>query len=377
MPTTTCTVSTTWERSAAWVEEWLAGRCRPLPIGNIARPASLSPTRRLTIRLTIRWCAILMLSVCLSVTSAVYASNEPDVGKAADHADTLRDRITRIEASNTALQQQRQRLSNENRELKQRLQQSDLFAELSQQIDAQMALLERLAAALDLNSTANIESSGQSADDALIDENARLQAELTASNRRLRLLTEQFAIAHRLRLDALAEAAAARENSAELNARLRQRQQAADEALMRADKAEKLHAALEQENVRISTENERLSRDLETARERQAEAMRRIIDLDRQLADARAGAMPATISGDGASATLKTTASEQQHVQTDVVNADASGHVIYRVRADDTLSSISKKVYGNTSAWTRIFEANRDRLETPDDLALGMPLIIP
>lgn len=318
-----------------------------------------------------------MLSVCLSVTSAVYASNEPDVGKAADHADTLRDRITRIEASNTALQQQRQRLSNENRELKQRLQQSDLFAELSQQIDAQMALLERLAAALDLNSTANIESSGQSADDALIDENARLQAELTASNRRLRLLTEQFAVAHRLRLDALAEAAAARENSAELNARLRQRQQAADEALMRADKAEKLHAALEQENVRISTENERLSRDLETARERQAEAMRRIIDLDRQLADARAGAMPATISGDGASATLKTTASEQQHVQTDVVNADASGHVIYRVRADDTLSSISKKVYGNTSAWTRIFEANRDRLETPDDLALGMPLIIP
>jgi nucleoid-associated protein YgaU len=51
--------------------------------------------------------------------------------------------------------------------------------------------------------------------------------------------------------------------------------------------------------------------------------------------------------------------------------------VIYRVRADDTLSSISAKVYGNPNDWGRIFEANRDLLRTPDDLALGMSLVIP
>ncbi len=51
--------------------------------------------------------------------------------------------------------------------------------------------------------------------------------------------------------------------------------------------------------------------------------------------------------------------------------------MVYQVRADDTLSRISAVVYGNASAWPRIFEANRDQLATPDDLVLGMRLIIP
>ncbi|KAA6184649.1 LysM peptidoglycan-binding domain-containing protein [Thiohalocapsa marina] len=51
--------------------------------------------------------------------------------------------------------------------------------------------------------------------------------------------------------------------------------------------------------------------------------------------------------------------------------------VIYEVLADDTLSRISAKVYGDANAWRRIFEANRDLLDSPDDLSLGMKLVIP
>jgi nucleoid-associated protein YgaU len=57
--------------------------------------------------------------------------------------------------------------------------------------------------------------------------------------------------------------------------------------------------------------------------------------------------------------------------------ARAGGEVVYRVRADDTLSAISARVYGDPAAWERIYEANRDRLDTPDALAPGMELTIP
>jgi nucleoid-associated protein YgaU len=50
---------------------------------------------------------------------------------------------------------------------------------------------------------------------------------------------------------------------------------------------------------------------------------------------------------------------------------------VYLVRSDDTLSRISVKVYGDASAWRRIYDANRDVLATPDELAPGMTLVIP
>jgi nucleoid-associated protein YgaU len=216
-----------------------------------------------------------------------------------------------------------------------------------------------------------------------VDENARLRVELDATNRRLALLTEQFAEAHRLRLDALAEAEAARGSNAKLEARLRQRGQAADEALMRADKAEKLYAALEEAHVRISTENERLTRDLASARERQAETTRRLVELDSLLASAQARALPGAETERASSETPAERASAEPRGTSDVTETGSDGDagqplpVIYRVRADDTLSGISNKVYGNPNDWPRIFEANRDLLQTPDDLALGMSLVIP
>jgi nucleoid-associated protein YgaU len=49
----------------------------------------------------------------------------------------------------------------------------------------------------------------------------------------------------------------------------------------------------------------------------------------------------------------------------------------YIVRRGDTLSKISKKYYGDSNDWHRIYDANRDVLENPDMLKPGMKLTIP
>ena len=49
----------------------------------------------------------------------------------------------------------------------------------------------------------------------------------------------------------------------------------------------------------------------------------------------------------------------------------------YVVQAGDTLSSISRKIYGTPNRWREIFSANRDRLATPESLKIGQTLKIP
>jgi nucleoid-associated protein YgaU len=49
----------------------------------------------------------------------------------------------------------------------------------------------------------------------------------------------------------------------------------------------------------------------------------------------------------------------------------------YTVQPGDTLSVISRKVYGNSSQWRQIFEANRALLRSPHDLKVGQTLNIP
>lgn len=50
---------------------------------------------------------------------------------------------------------------------------------------------------------------------------------------------------------------------------------------------------------------------------------------------------------------------------------------LYTVEEGDSLWVISKKVYGAGASWEKIYEANRDVLESPDDLGVGMKLRIP
>ena len=49
----------------------------------------------------------------------------------------------------------------------------------------------------------------------------------------------------------------------------------------------------------------------------------------------------------------------------------------YKVQAGDTLSKIAKDFYGNANDYNRIFEANRDKLQSPDKIQVGQELSIP
>lgn len=59
-------------------------------------------------------------------------------------------------------------------------------------------------------------------------------------------------------------------------------------------------------------------------------------------------------------------------------NTPGSGHdTTYTVQKGDTLSHIAQRQYGKASEYKRIFEANRDQLNNPDQIREGMTLRIP
>jgi len=49
----------------------------------------------------------------------------------------------------------------------------------------------------------------------------------------------------------------------------------------------------------------------------------------------------------------------------------------YTVAAGDSLSKISKKLYGDANQWKKIFEANKDKIKNPDLIHPGQVLKIP
>jgi nucleoid-associated protein YgaU len=57
--------------------------------------------------------------------------------------------------------------------------------------------------------------------------------------------------------------------------------------------------------------------------------------------------------------------------------APAAAAKTYTVKAGDTLSAIAKAELGSASAYTKIFEANRDQLSDPDKIKPGQVLKIP
>ena len=72
----------------------------------------------------------------------------------------------------------------------------------------------------------------------------------------------------------------------------------------------------------------------------------------------------------------------QELVMVDTVASD-EGYPVgaeyqkYKVQKNDTLQKISYKFYGTTRKWIKIFEANKDKLKTPDKIFPGMTIRIP
>jgi nucleoid-associated protein YgaU len=50
---------------------------------------------------------------------------------------------------------------------------------------------------------------------------------------------------------------------------------------------------------------------------------------------------------------------------------------LYTVVAGDTLRSIAQRFYGDENQWQRIFNANRDQISNPDVISVGWVLTIP
>ncbi|HZE18850.1 MAG TPA: LysM peptidoglycan-binding domain-containing protein [Candidatus Angelobacter sp.] len=49
----------------------------------------------------------------------------------------------------------------------------------------------------------------------------------------------------------------------------------------------------------------------------------------------------------------------------------------YTVKKGDTLSKIAREIYGDADEWLKIFEANRDEVEDPDEIQPGQKLKLP
>ena len=59
------------------------------------------------------------------------------------------------------------------------------------------------------------------------------------------------------------------------------------------------------------------------------------------------------------------------------LSTSGGGARTYTVKSGDTLSKIAKRFYGDASQYMKIFEANKDTLQDPDQIQAGQELKIP
>lgn len=67
----------------------------------------------------------------------------------------------------------------------------------------------------------------------------------------------------------------------------------------------------------------------------------------------------------------------QNQQQIDNPSSPAPQPVIYIVQEGDTLGSIARELLGDGRRWRTILAANRNRLADPNELTVGMEIVIP
>ncbi len=111
-----------------------------------------------------------------------------------------------------------------------------------------------------------------------------------------------------------------------------------------------------------------LERENERLREQIAELTRRVQVAEQRLANAQ---REATTASRPAPADVR--ASDPRPQDRSASEAERT----YRVERGDTLTRIAAKMYNDHTQWQRIYEANRSQLSTPQSLREGQVLIIP
>ncbi|MDC7860831.1 peptidoglycan-binding protein LysM [Pantoea ananatis] len=106
---------------------------------------------------------------------------------------------------------------------------------------------------------------------------------------------------------------------------------------------------------------------------------------DSDKVDVKVNGDTVTVTGEGISQELKEkilvaagNVAGITNVEDKVTTADAAAESkFYTVKSGDTLSAISKQVYGNPNEYNKIFEANKPMLTHPDKIYPGQVLRIP
>jgi nucleoid-associated protein YgaU len=76
----------------------------------------------------------------------------------------------------------------------------------------------------------------------------------------------------------------------------------------------------------------------------------------------------------------ETAQGQTQALRTQTAGASASGGQssrTYTVKSGDSLSKISKQFYGDANQYMKIFQANRQQLNNPNEIQPGQELVIP
>lgn len=124
----------------------------------------------------------------------------------------------------------------------------------------------------------------------------------------------------------------------------------------------------------LRTENESLKRDLIAAEAR-------VRNLENMVGESRRGTSVQSVAQ---TTQVRPTNERLAPVAPATVNnrpapapTPASVPRVYTVRSGDSLSSISREMYGTPSRWIDIYQANRDRLSSENALRVGQEIRIP
>ncbi len=102
-----------------------------------------------------------------------------------------------------------------------------------------------------------------------------------------------------------------------------------------------------------------------------------VLELSKPVSASEVKKIEETVSKTTTTATQAVAADQPGNVPAPPAVSGPGESVTYTVQKDDTLQKIAKKFYGSYGKWTRVYEANKDKLKNPNFVRPGTVLTIP